>query len=163
MSETSRQVTRLASTQGRIAEMLDETKWASEFTWSQLQTISEHLCAYGAKQGAVLVEEGDIDQSISIIVQGAVTILKSDHHGTMHRIATVRSSQSLGEMAVIDGEPRSARAEAATDVVMLVLTKDGFFRLAENAPLLAFRLLWKISSMISRRLRKSDGHRTSGV
>lgn len=141
----------------RLAEMLDHTQWASEFSWNQLQKIAKYLQGWEARQGTVIFREGDVDPSMSILVRGSVEIIKASASQHPRTIATLHAPESLGEMCLIDGEPRSAEARAARDVVMLVLTKDGFFELAKYTPLLAVRLLWKISGMISKRLRMTSG------
>lgn len=157
MNNDGKKMTKLDCGHERLAEMLDQTQWASEFSWNQLHKISHYMQGWKADKGTVIFEEGNIDQSMSIIVKGSVDIVKADHEQHSRTIATIHAPQSLGEMCLLDGEPRSAQAKAVTDVVMLVLTKDDFFALAKDAPLLAVKLLWKISSMISRRLRKTSG------
>jgi CRP-like cAMP-binding protein len=136
--------------------MLDQTRWASDFTWTQICKISEQMHAYKAEKDCVIFEEGSTDQSLGIIVEGNVDIVKTDGDET-RVLATLHPSHSFGEMSLIDGEPRSAKVVAATDVVMLILNKDSFFELGKTTPALALRLLWKISAMISQRLRRTSG------
>ncbi|OGV66448.1 MAG: hypothetical protein A2283_06935 [Lentisphaerae bacterium RIFOXYA12_FULL_48_11] len=140
----------------KLAEMLDRTRWASDFSWSQISKISEHMQAFSSSKGTVIFREGATDQSLGIIVEGKVDIIKTDRD-VSSLIATLLPSQSFGEMSLVDGEPRSASVVASTDVVMLILDKDGFLEMSRVVPGLAFKLLLKISKMISQRLRKTSG------
>ena len=60
-------------------------------------------------------------------------------------------------MPLIDGETRSAQVVAAINVLILSLIKDGGFRLVEQTPPLALQLPWKISPLVSQRLRRVNG------
>lgn len=155
---TSLKAMKLVSyTSEELAEMLDGTNWATDFSWPQIGQISKHMRAYKAHKGDVLFEEGEVDQSMCLIVKGQVQIVKAGNTKGDNVIATVRAPHSFGEMSLIDGEPRSANVNAATDVLILSITKDGFFKLADQAPPLALQLLWKISKLISQRLRNVNG------
>ncbi len=150
-------LTLVSYTSEELAEILDGTNWATDFSWRQIRQISKHLRAYKARKGNVLFEEGEIDQSMCLIVKGQVNIVKSGNIHDTTKIATINAPHSFGEMSLIDGEPRSAQVVAATDVLILLITKDSFFKLVEQVPPLALQLLWKISKLISQRLRKVNG------
>lgn len=154
---TGKDIERLKGSADSIAEMLESTQWANEFSWKQLLAVSHYMQAYRIQKGAVIFDEGDPERSMGLIVDGRIDIAKADSHATRSVIATLVPGNTFGEMSLIDAEPRSAQAVAATDVVMLKMTKDAFFELAAAKPSLAFQLLLKISIMISRRLRRTSG------
>ena len=60
-------------------------------------------------------------------------------------------------MALIDGEPRSASGIAAKETIIFFMTQDNLVRLTRDDPQLGVQLLWKISRLISRRLRQTTG------
>ena len=72
-------------------------------------------------KGTVLVREGDPGDSLCIIVDGAVDILKDDHV-----VAQLEAGDYFGELSLIDGEPRSATVVAVEDVVLLTLSSSAF-------------------------------------
>jgi len=148
---------RLEFTSEQLAEKLDRTQWANEFSWEQIKGIAIYIQAYEAKMGTVIFNEGDTDQSMGILIKGAVDIIKSDHEQMDKVIATLRPPQTFGEMSLIDGEPRSAKAIAAGDVIILMINKESFFEMSKSTPSLALKLIWKIAGMISRRLRMTSG------
>ncbi len=139
-----------------VAEMLDKTQWANDFSFNEILSLGEYIHAFWARKGTIIFSEGDVDQSMGVIVKGTVQIYKSDTSNRSSVIATLKSPQTFGEMALIDGEPRSATAMAADTVEMLIITKDQFEALSKARPPLAFKLLWKISRQISQRLRRTS-------
>lgn len=141
-----------------IAELLDKTQLADEFSWDQIVKISGFLSAYYADNGDVIYKEGDHDESMAIIAKGSIKITKTDTNNNTSTLAQLHASQSLGEMALIDGEPRSADVIASTNVILLILSKKNLNQLAKKIPALGMKLLWKIARTISQRLRKTSSN-----
>ncbi len=67
------------------------------------------------------------------------------------------SSQTFGEMALLDGEPRSATGVAAEDSIIFFISKKNLLDVAEDHPKLGFQILWKISKLMSQHLRSTTG------
>lgn len=149
---------KLKYTDEEIAELLDKTQLADEFSWDQIVKISGFLTAYYVDNGEVIYHEGDHDESMAIIAKGSIKISKTDSEGNITILAQLHASQSLGEMALIDGEPRSADVIASTNVILLILRKKDLNQLAKKIPALGLKLLWKIARTISQRLRKTSSN-----
>lgn len=141
-----------------LANSLELTNWAKDFSWHQICTISKHMEAYTATKGTVIFDEGSEDNTMAIVIKGKIDIIKKESGSKVNIIASILPSQSFGEMSLIDGEARSAQAIAATDVDMLFLSKDKLFSLLEESPKLAFKILLIISQMLSQRLRRTSGN-----
>lgn len=60
-------------------------------------------------------------------------------------------------MSLVDEEPKSASVVTKENTLVLVLTKQGFNEMVEDAPKLAVKLLTKIARLMSERLRKTSG------
>lgn len=144
-------------TPSRIAELLDGTHWANSLSWNQLVHLGVYFKAYEAPKGAVIFQEGQVERSMGIIVSGQIDITKADQQLKATVLARLRAGQTFGEMSLIDDEPRSATAVAASDSVILFITKDNFLRLSRELPPLAFAVLWKVSRQLSQRLRRASG------
>ena len=73
------------------------------------------------------------------------------------QIGSAGVGRIIGEMSLIDGEPRSASVVADVPTTLVVLTGEGFARLSSDVPRLAVKILLKISKLISQRLRQTSG------
>ena len=99
--------------------------------------------------GQVLFAQGDQADALYVLVAGAVGISSMDNAGVTRRVARILPPDTLGEMAVISGEPRSATAVALRDSVLLRLSAKAFERLAERWP----GALLYVARLLADRLR----------
>ncbi|KAF1011425.1 MAG: Cyclic AMP receptor protein [Pseudomonas fluorescens] len=105
----------------------------------------------------VIFREGDAGTFMCILHTGQVAVQKTNHLGERVTIATLRSGRAFGEMAVLDGERRSATCVAVSDCVLLNLGKDSLEKMLNEAPKIAARIIRAIAVALSRRLRMVDG------
>lgn len=140
----------------KYAQILEKTKWADEFSWDDIRKICYYIHPVSAKKGAVVFKEGTKEESLGIIVKGAIDIYK-ESEGEVKKIARLKSSQTFGEMALLDGEPRSASGIAVKDTIIFFLSRDNLIDIASDHPKLGFQILWKISKLVSRHLRNTTG------
>ena len=86
--------------------------------------------------GDALVIQGQIGSGLFVVVQGAVRIVQ---HG--EEVARLGPGDYLGELAVIDREPRSASAFAVGPTICLALASWDLFRRIDADPALSHALL----------------------
>jgi len=140
------------------AELLEKTQWANEFSFAEIERLAEYLQSRALRNGAVLFREGDRDASLFVIAQGKVAIFKA---GALHKdlsIATLGPGATIGEMALVDGQPRSAGAVAAEDLVLLALSRADLDRLTAEHPRLAVKVMTKVARLLSQRLRQTTNN-----
>jgi CRP/FNR family cyclic AMP-dependent transcriptional regulator len=88
-------------------------------------------------KGRVLTHEGDPGWECFVVVDGRATVTVGDRG----RVARLGPGDCVGEMSLIDQEPRSATVEAQTDMQLLVLDSRSFSSLLEEVPSVARKLL----------------------
>ncbi len=93
-----------------------------------LQRICEAAREVGYAQGEVLFREGDPGDSLFLIVEGEVRILK----GEVQVAELSEPGQCVGEMALITDEPRSATVEAIAPTILLEITRQAFYLALET-------------------------------
>jgi CRP/FNR family cyclic AMP-dependent transcriptional regulator len=100
--------------------------------------------------GEVLFNEGDRGEIMYLIREGKIKITKGkgDEEKTL---AVLKEGDFFGEMAIIDGSPRSAGAVAVTPVSLLVIDKESFKEKLRENPLIEYVL-----ETLTRRLRTAD-------
>lgn len=82
------------------------------------------------KKGERVFTEGDAGDAAFVVEVGSIAIIKSIE-GTDVRLATIGAGELFGEMAILDGSPRMARAEALEESLLLVVPRgvlDAKFR-----------------------------------
>jgi CRP-like cAMP-binding protein len=139
------------------ATLIDETRWANDMTWQEIEALATYMHAYTAHAGTVIFAEGERDAGLWLVAKGRVDVVKHDSRGQRKTLAEVGPGRTLGEMSLVDGEPASASAVAASDCVLLLLTRKGFQDMLYRPPNLGVKLLLKIARLMSQRLRQTSG------
>lgn len=114
--------------------------------------------------GSVILSEGDPGEQMYFLLTGEVEVTKRlllpiDQTAFLERIMNrLKSSDgvTLGEMALIENDVRSANVTASTDCRMLELSKEKAFLLFNQNPAMGVKILFRLSQLLSKRLRKSD-------
>src|SRR4051812_13105728 len=106
--------------------------------------------------GCQLIAEGDPARSVFVVCEGALEIRKRGANGADIRVAVLHAGACVGEMALIDIQPRSATVSTVTAarVFRLELSEIGKLH-RSNKDAYTF-LVMNIAREISRRLRRAD-------
>lgn len=139
------------------ASLLEKSKMGNGLTWQELQTLAGYFSAWKAKAGVYLCRQGEQSDFLCIVFQGRVSIIKEDLHKAAKEIASIGPGQTVGEMTLIDQEPRSASSVVKTPVLLLILDEEGFKQMEEEVPRLWGKVLLQLAKIISKRLRQTSG------
>ena len=104
----------------------------------------------------MIIREGDVDDYMLLIILGKVDIVKTDKRGAVQPMTSVGPGMTLGEMSMIDGEPRFATCVAAEPTTFAVLSRDSMVRIILEEPGLGSKLLIKLVTLLSQRLRQTS-------
>lgn len=85
------------------------------------------------KSGETVMKQGDAGQCAYIIESGRVEILVEMADGQTQYVGSRGAGTMIGEMAIIDGSPRTATVRATENCELLEITKDDFSLRLENA------------------------------
>jgi len=77
--------------------------------------------------GGFVFREGDFADAIYIIVKGAVEIKTTTKDDHVHKLTTLKKGEVFGEMALIEGRPRQASAEAVQETEVIIIPRKEFF------------------------------------
>jgi CRP-like cAMP-binding protein len=114
------------------------------------------------RSGDTIVAIGDPADSFYLIQHGAVQIVTRAETGSQDEAAgdAVRLSlgrgQPFGEMALVDGGPRSATVRASSDVALYVINCAQFLALCEQFPSLGYRVMRNVAADLSFKLRQRN-------
>lgn len=100
----------------------------------------------------VIFNEGDPGTALYLIVKGRVKIGQSSPDGKERILALLGPGDVFGDLALLDGGPRSADAVVAEDAELLVIPRQEFMTFVLEQPQVAMRLL----VVLSQRLRRTN-------
>ncbi|KJU85995.1 Cyclic nucleotide-binding domain protein [Candidatus Magnetobacterium bavaricum] len=105
------------------------------------------------KEGDIIFEEGEKPDRFYVIADGIIAITKGIERKREEVLARLRRGSCFGEMGILDGSPRSARAKAYDDVFLLEFDR----RIMEGYDdILTLKLFKKLTQVFSRRLRGAN-------
>ena len=107
--------------------------------------------------GEVIVNVGDSPSDLFFVARGNASVFLVMPPGKRKRLATFSAGMVFGEMAVIEGGPRSALVVADTQVECDLLRLESLNSLTAAKPEIKIKLLTSLGARLSRRLR--DAHR----
>lgn len=146
-------------------EEFDEEGWSLNLfgaEWGlsdeQCRTLERYVTLRDFDGGEMLFEQGDTERAMYMIRKGVADISVTDAvDHRQHRVSTASRGTVLGEVALLDGKPRSASAMATSPITAYVLTYESFQRLLDEEPAIAVRLLSGVSEILAERLRRASG------
>jgi CRP-like cAMP-binding protein len=117
-----------------ILELLRKVPLFAEMADEKLDTLKEYAHTRKFPRGHVLFEEGDRGEELFIILKGLIKISILNEDGREFTLIINRPYDCLGEIALLDGSPRSAGATALEDLEVLSIHKRDFDRFLETHP-----------------------------
>lgn len=115
--------------------------------------MATYLTRKEFRQGETLFRRGDTGSTLYLLARGTVTIRLARPGGGAIRLATLIPGVMFGEMALLEGQIRSADAVATTDIVVYEMDGIAFNRVLVEHPKLAARLTANMAREIAARLR----------
>ena len=120
------------------------------------EEAQETLAARGTRRrfarGDVLMRQGEPSLSLYVILSGRVRVDRTTDSGTTMMLAELGPDEIVGEMGVLDAEPRTATVTAVADTETLELLASALAIALLESPAVSAGLL----RLLSRRLRTTD-------
>jgi len=101
------------------------------------------------RKGEVVFLEGDAGDALYGVISGSIRVATSNNDGKQIFLNMMEHGDVFGEISVIDGQPRTASAEAAESTSLIVIQRRDFQELVEHEPVVAIHLL----QILCQRLR----------
>jgi len=101
-------------------------------------------------KGDVLFRQGDPPDQVYMVKSGRIEIFVNEGDNKK-KLAIVTEGEFIGEMAIIDGRPRSASASAVEETTVIILDRNSLMKQIEEDPMLG-----ALITTLVRRLRDMD-------
>jgi NTE family protein len=115
-----------------------------------LRAIAGEFDWFSLPGGCLLFRQGDKDDSLYVVLSGRLGAFLRNDEGKEVLIRQMPKGETVGEMALLSGEPRSATVVALRDTELVRLSKPAFDKLIDEHP----RSLRFVTDLLVRRLRE---------
>lgn len=136
---------RRAGLQGALLDLLGVSEGEA------LREIEASLRWVELPRGAQLYRQGDVADDLHIVASGRLRAITTDAHGRSTTVGEISRGQTVGEMALLEGQTRSASVYAVRDTLLLGLDRGALETVVARHP----RLVLNISRLVGERLRRS--------
>jgi phosphoserine phosphatase RsbU/P len=113
-----------------------------------INTLRHMVQRYSYPPGTVLCQQGEIEHTFYIIVEGHVMAQQLLPDGQERLLAMMKAGDYFGEMGLIDGAPRMASCIAMTPVTVLEVTEAVFDQLMQENPTVAYTITRNILTSV---------------
>ena len=139
-----------------IAVPFEKCELVQNLTAADRDKVARLLTTRHFPKDSVVFEAGAPASEMLIILKGKASISLTLANGLGYRVTTCTPGMTFGEMALLDGAPRSATVRADTDIEALSLGADALDLLMKAEPVIHAKLLTNIARHLAARLRKRN-------
>jgi CRP-like cAMP-binding protein len=115
-----------------------------------LEELASQMRRRRFRRGEVIFHQGDVGDSLQVVSSGSVKIVLASAEGEEAIIATLQPGDFFGELALLDGAPRSTTATAIEPTETLTLPREQFIELLGRDPQIAQALLHALAGELRR-------------
>ncbi|HUR91001.1 MAG TPA: cyclic nucleotide-binding domain-containing protein [Ramlibacter sp.] len=135
-----------------------------DFTPEEAELLGTSMVRVRARPGQLLIAEGESSDWMMMLLSGTVDVRKrkvgtgadETEPGDAARLAVIKEGAVIGEMSMLDGEPRYASCRALSDVEAAVLSRAAVSHLIAHYPTIGAKLLVKLTQLLAQRLRNTS-------
>ena len=121
-----------------------------ELNAAELASIAERVQWFSIIGGSILISEGDPADQMFVLLSGRVGAFKQNARGDLELMDQTESGETVGEMALLSNEPRSATIIALSNTELVCLDRQLFEEVASKSP----NMMRDMAGVVAMRLRK---------
>jgi len=148
-------------------DLLQTSQLLQDFTPAEADILGASMLLVRAEPGQVMIREGESGDWMMLVLKGTVDVTKrleapadaqeaDGAEPAVSRVAVVRSGAAVGDMSMLDSEPRYATCTAIEAVEAGVWGRHEIALLIRDHPGVGAKLLVKITQMMAQRLRNTS-------
>ena len=146
-------------------DLLQTSQLLQDFTPAEADILGASMLLVRAEPGQVMIREGEAGDWMMLILKGTVDVTKrlelpadadAGAEAAVSRVAVVRGGAAVGDMSMLDSEPRYATCTAIEAVEAGVWGRHEIALLIRDHPGVGAKLLVKITQMMAQRLRNTS-------
>ncbi len=126
------------------------SRLGTELSKDEAATLAGLMRLRELKGGDYLIEEGATDDSLHVIVEGNLEVVKHTASDGAASIAIIREGQLAGELSFIDGDAHTVGLRTLCDCKVLSLAREDFENMVDKNP----QLVYKVMRAVARSAHK---------
>jgi len=134
------------------SSVLAQTDLFSSLLPEELQLLAGNIESIALSRGQCLMREGDPGDCLYVVLEGHLRITQRSDSGEEVQLDLIGPGGSVGEIALLTGERRSASAYAERDSVLLSLARENLERLRQTCP----QLVARVSQIVVERIQRAE-------
>ncbi|MEZ4644447.1 MAG: Crp/Fnr family transcriptional regulator [Chloroflexota bacterium] len=143
---------------------LKQTPLFADMDDGQLSYVARDIVQRYYKQGEIIFREGDPGQVVYLVASGQVRIFVNGWDGTETSVILFgRPGDIFGELAVVDGLPRSATAVALDDTALYLISREDFRQHMVQCPQLALNFMKVLTRRVRYNTQQVDSLASLGI
>ncbi|MBN8417796.1 MAG: cyclic nucleotide-binding domain-containing protein [Verrucomicrobia bacterium] len=128
------------------------TPLLANFNANELTLLSSFGDSRSYQKDDVVITQGEENDHLYLVLKGKIEVLQ-EVDGVDQVVAVLEAGDSLGEVSIFDPGPASATVRAASEAEVWLITRDSLDGLHAANPKVAYRLLTRITTCLSKRMR----------
>jgi CRP-like cAMP-binding protein len=129
-------------------DFLKRTPYFSGLSPDDLSSIAKLVFEKKAERGEMFLIEGESDEALYFVTSGAVKVLKTSVEGKEQILNIARPGDSFNDVAVFDGGPNPAAAQAMGPVVLYGIRKSNLDTILLKYPQVAMNVIKVLASRV---------------
>ncbi len=133
--------------------ILERTRLFRGLPAATIQQISAISIRRSYRNGAIVFSQADPGDALYGVVTGKIRISASSREGREMFLNIMEPGDTFGEIALLDGRPRTAAASATAPSELIIITRDHFLELLKREP----KLVSHVIELLCERIRWTSG------
>ncbi len=139
-----------------ITDLIRQCAFGEELEGQDCEVLGEVASSRELSEGEVLVREGQVDDSVHIIVAGKLAVTKTTGGGDEATLHVLHEGDLAGELGFIDGTAHSATVKALTQAQVVTLERSRFESLITSHPQVVYDVMRTIVRRVHATLRRMN-------
>lgn len=106
-----------------------------------IDKLSQHAVVRSYAKNTIVIQEGDVSDSLFVILTGKVKVFLSDEEGKQVDLNVLGNGDYFGELAALDNSPRCASVMTLDNCKFAVISKADFYKCLRAYPIIAVHLI----------------------
>lgn len=137
-----------------LKEFISSVSIFNDLDEQTINDVEKKISVRDYPKGSMIILEEEFGDIVFLVMSGTVKITRVNDEGKEVILAMLGEYEIFGEMAIIDGEARSANALAQENCKLVAISSEDFMSILKDN----FSVSLALMGEMAKRLRKSDQH-----